>query len=166
MALWNPTTAEGSHEKPTAAPAGAAQATAIPVAKEGASRGRRESVLGAGVTLEGKIEGDADVRIAGKVKGEIQIKGDLVVERSARLTAKVSAANVTLGGELDGNVVATGQVRLMESGQIIGDLKASTLTVAAGSRMRGHVDVGWNATETGRFLNGQAHDDDNKRAGG
>ncbi len=106
MALWNPTTAEGNHEKPTAAPAGAPQATAIPVAREGASRGRRESVLGAGVTIEGKIEGDADVRIAGKFKGEIQIKGDLIIERGARLAAKVSAANVTLGGELDGNVAA------------------------------------------------------------
>ena len=154
MALWNPPTAGGNHEKPAAAP----QATAIPVAKEGASRGHRESVLGAGVTIEGKIEGDGDVRIAGKVKGEIQIKGDLVVERSARLTAMVSAANVTLGGELDGNVVATGQVRLMESGQIIGDLKASTLTVAAGSRMRGHVEVGWNAAETAKFANGEAHE--------
>jgi cytoskeletal protein CcmA (bactofilin family) len=162
MALWNPPPAGGNHEKP----AGAPQATAIPVAKEGASRGHRESVLGAGVTLEGKIEGDGDVRIAGKVKGEIQIKGDLVVERSARLVAKVSAINVTLGGELDGNVVATGQVRLMESGQIIGDLKASTLTVASGSRVRGHVEVGWNETETAKFVNGQAHDHEKNRTGG
>jgi cytoskeletal protein CcmA (bactofilin family) len=165
MALWNPTTAEGNHEKPTAAPAGAAQATAIPVAKEGASRGRRESVLGAGVTLEGKIEGDADVRIAGKVKGEIQIKGDLIIDRGARIAAKVSATNVTLGGELDGNVAA-GQVKILESGQMIGDLKASTLTVAAGSRMRGHVECGWNETETGKFVNGQAHDNDKNRPGG
>jgi hypothetical protein len=102
MALWNQTTAEDNQEKPTVVPAAAPQATAIPVGKDGVSRGHRESVLGAGVTLEGRIEGDADVRIAGKVKGEIQIRGDLVVDRGARITAKVSAANVTLGGELDG----------------------------------------------------------------
>lgn len=168
MAIWNQTTSEENNEKPAIPPAAAVvpQATAIPVAKEGAAKGPRESVFGAGVTIEGKIEGDADIRIAGKFKGDIQIKGDLHVEKGARLAAKVSAANVTLGGELDGNVAATGQVRLTESGQMIGDLKASTLTVAAGSRMRGHVEFGWNPAEAAKFANGQAHENEKNRAGG
>lgn len=168
MAIWNQTTSEENNDKPAVPPAAAAapQATTIPVAKEGAAKGPRESVFGAGVTIEGKIEGDADIRIAGKFKGDIQIKGDLHVDKGARLAAKVSAANVTLGGELDGNVVATGQVRLMESGQMIGDLKASTLTVAAGSRMRGHVEFGWNPAEAAKFANGQVHENEKNRAGG
>lgn len=164
MAIWNQTTSEENNEKPSVPPAAAVppQVTAIPVAKEGAAKGPRESVFGAGVTIEGKIEGDADIRIAGKFKGDIQIKGDLHVDKGARLAAKVSAANVTLGGELDGNVVATGQVRLTESGQMIGDLKASTLTVAAGSRMRGHVEFGWNPAEVAKFANGQARENEKK----
>lgn len=168
MAIWNQTPSEDNNEKPSVPPAAAVapQVTAIPVAKEGAGKGPRESVFGAGVTIEGKIEGDADIRIAGKFKGDIQIKGDLHVDKGARLAAKVSAANVTLGGELDGNVVATGQVRLTESGQMIGDLKASTLTVAAGSRMRGHVEFGWNPAESAKFANGQAHESEKNRAGG
>jgi cytoskeletal protein CcmA (bactofilin family) len=167
MALWNQTTAEENNEKPSAAPPAAPpQATAIPVAKESSSKGHRESVFGPGVTIEGKIEGDSDVRIGGNFKGDIQIKGDLSVEKGARLTAKIHAANVTLGGELDGNVVASGQVRLMESGQMVGDLKASSLTVAAGSRMRGHVEFGWSAVESAKFVNGQAHDNDKNRKGG
>ena len=169
MAIWNQTTSEENNEKPSIPPVSAAavapHATAIPMAKEGAMKGPRESVFGAGVTIEGKIEGDADIRIAGKFKGDIQIKGDLHVDKGARLTAKVSAANVTLGGELDGNVVATGQVRLMETAQMLGDLKASTLTVAAGSRMRGHVEFGWNPAEAAKFVNGQAHENE-KKAGG
>ncbi|MGH7853389.1 MAG: bactofilin family protein [Candidatus Binatia bacterium] len=168
MAIWNQTTSEENNEKPSVPPATATapHATAIPVAKEGAAKGPRESVFGAGVTIEGKIEGDADIRIAGKFKGDIQIKGDLHIDKGARLTAKISAANVTLGGELDGNVVATGQVRLMESAQMMGDLKASTLTVAAGSRMRGHVEFGWNPAEAAKFANGQAHENEKNRAGG
>jgi cytoskeletal protein CcmA (bactofilin family) len=168
MALWNQTTAEENSEKPSVAPspAPAAQATAIPVPKETPLRGSRESVFGSGVTIEGKIEGDSDVRIAGNFKGDIQIKGDLNIEKGAHLAAKVSAANVTLGGDLDGNVVASGQVRLTESGQMVGDLKASTLTVAAGSRMRGHVEFGWSAAEAAKFTNGQAYDTDKNRKGG
>ena len=137
-----------------------------PGGEEGAAKGPRESVFGAGVTIEGKIEGDADIRIAGKFKGDIQIKGDLHIDKGARLAAKISAANVTLGGELDGNVVATGQVRLTESGQMIGDLKASTLTVVAGSRIRGHVEFGWNPAEVAKFVNGQGHENEKTRADG
>ena len=168
MAIWNQPTSDENNEKPSAppTPAVAPQATAIPVAREGAAKSPRESVFGAGVTIEGKIEGDADIRIAGKFKGDIQIKGDLHIDKGARLAAKVSAANVALGGELDGNVVASGQVRLMESGQMIGDLKASTLTVVAGSRMRGHVEFGWNPAEVAKFANGQAHENEKTRADG
>jgi cytoskeletal protein CcmA (bactofilin family) len=165
MAVWNQTTPEESKDKSPATPASPAQST--PILTPVAAKNRGESIFGAGVTIEGKIEGDADVRIAGKFKGEIQVKGDLNIEKGAHLTAKVSAANVTIGGELDGNVVASGQVKLLESGQLLGDLKASTLTVAAGSRMRGHVEFGWNASDVAKFVNGQARDNDNKnRTGG
>jgi cytoskeletal protein CcmA (bactofilin family) len=166
MALWNQTTAEEGSDKPSSAPVPPPQATAIPVAKDPSAKGNRESVFGPGVTIEGKIEGSSDVRIGGSFKGEIQITGDLNVEKGARLGAKVHATNITLGGELEGNVVASGQVRLTESGQMIGDLKASTLTVAAGSRMRGHVEFGWSAAESAKFLNGQAHEHEKNRKGG
>lgn len=164
MALWNQPPAANNEEKPGAAPASAAQSTAIPVAKEGFSRTQRESVLGAGVTLEGRIEGDCDVRIGGTIRGEIRIGGDLVVDRGARLTAKISAANVTLGGELEGNIASSGQVKLLESSQMVGDLKASTLTVAAGSRMRGHVEFGWTSAEAAKFVNGEARNSDKQPA--
>jgi cytoskeletal protein CcmA (bactofilin family) len=134
--------------------------------KEIPLKARRETVFGVGVTIEGKIEGDADVRIAGKFKGDIQIKGDLNVEKGAHLTAKIAAANVTLSGELNGNVVASGQIKLLESAQVTGDLKASTLTVAAGSRMRGHVEFGWSAAEAAKLANGSAHENEKKRTDG
>src|SRR5206468_12817959 len=174
MALWKEPTQNEQSEKTDEAQPTPAAVSPIPPRRESSPKDRQESayghhqesVFGPGVTIEGKIEGDADVRIAGKFKGEIQVKGDLNIEKGAHLTAKVSAANVTIGGELDGNVVASGQVKLLESGQLLGDLKASTLTVAAGSRMRGHVEFGWNASDVAKFVNGQARDNDKNRTGG
>ena len=137
-----------------------APAPTPPVAprKESFSRDRYESVLGSGVTIEGKMEGDGDVRIAGQFKGDIHIKGNLNIQRGAHLTAKINADAVTIEGEIDGTVVASGQVTLSESGQLIGDLKAKTLTVSAGSRMRGNVEFGWNDSEAVKFANGRAHE--------
>jgi cytoskeletal protein CcmA (bactofilin family) len=109
------------------------------------------------------MEGSGDVRIAGKFKGEIQIKGNLNIQNGAHLTAKINAEAITIEGELEGTVVASGQVTLAASGQVIGDLKAKTLAVAAGSRMRGNVEFGWNASETARLSSVRSHEIEEKR---
>jgi len=58
----------------------------------------------------------------------------------------VKAKTVTVGGELEGNIDAASAVELTSTGVLNGDLKAGTLTVSAGSRMRGRVEFGWDPT--------------------
>ncbi len=156
MALWKEPTMNEEGAKPEQEAAG--PVSPIPQRVERVPKDGRESVFGAGVTIEGKIEGDSDVRIAGKFKGDIHIKGDLNIEKGAHISAKISAASVTIGGELEGNVTASAQVKLLESGQLIGDLKATTLTVLAGSRMRGNVEFGWTDMEGAKVANIRTHE--------
>lgn len=103
----------------------------------------RESVIAADLAIEGKIEGSGHVRIAGKFKGDIKVQGNLGIDQGAKVSGAVSASKVTLAGELDGNILSAQQVELLPSGAISGDLKAGSLTVAAGARIRGQVDCGW-----------------------
>ena len=172
MAIWNQPVHEEHKESPRVEPPSTPHIAPVPasapasLSKESAPKDRRESVFGPGVSIEGKIEGEADLRIAGKFKGDIQIKGDLTIDKGAHLAAKVNAANVTLAGEVEGNIVASSQVRLLETGQLVGDLKATTLTVAAGSRMRGHVEFGWSASDAAKFLNGHAQETEKTKAVG
>jgi cytoskeletal protein CcmA (bactofilin family) len=55
----------------------------------------------------------------------------------------VRAKKVIIAGELEGNVEGATRVELLEGGVLLGDVKAGSLTVAAGSRMRGQADFGW-----------------------
>ncbi|HXV50066.1 MAG TPA: polymer-forming cytoskeletal protein [Candidatus Binatia bacterium] len=165
MVLWNQPGQESGNDKPqTVAPTptpvyvAPTPVTQAPAPRENVVKDRHESVFGPGVTIDGKIEGEANVRIAGKFKGEIHIKGDMTVEKGANVSAKVNATNVTVAGEVNGDVTASAQVKLLESAQVVGDLKASTLTVAAGSRMRGHVEFGWSASEAAKFTNEKKRD--------
>jgi len=64
------------------------------------------------------------------------------------VTGSVRAEKVTIAGELLGNIDAAHHVELTASGALTGDLKAGTLTVAAGSRMRGHAEFGWGDEKT------------------
>ena len=103
----------------------------------------KESLIAADLTIEGKIEGAGHVRIAGKFKGDVNVQGDLTIEKGAKLSGGVKANKVMVAGELDGNIESASRVELLESGALSGDIKAGTITVAAGSRIRGHVECGW-----------------------
>jgi cytoskeletal protein CcmA (bactofilin family) len=107
------------------------------------TREMRESLIAAELTIEGKIEGTGHVRIAGRFKGDVHVQGNLAIEAGARLTGGVRADTVTIGGELEGNISEASRVELLESGVLTGDLKARSFIVAAGSRMRGQVEFGW-----------------------
>lgn len=103
----------------------------------------KESLIASDITIEGKIEGAGHIRIAGRFKGDVNVQGNLTIEVGAKLTGGVRASKVIIAGELEGNIEAAQRVELLESGVLIGDVKAGTMTVAAGSRMRGQMDFGW-----------------------
>lgn len=113
-----------------------------------APREGAESVIGADLTIEGKIEGSGHIRVAGRFKGDVSVEGNLTIDAGARLAGGVRASAVTIAGELEGNIIDAGRVELLASGVLIGDLRADSLTVAAGSRMRGRVEFGWSDGST------------------
>ena len=106
-----------------------------------------ESVLAAGLTIEGKIEGNGNIRVSGRFKGNVNVKGELTIEPGASIDGEVKADTVYVGGEVRGHLVAASRVEFKESGTLVGDLKAGSLTVAAGSKMRGKVEFGWKEGE-------------------
>lgn len=103
----------------------------------------KESVIASDLTIEGKIVGSGHVRIAGRFKGDVQVEGNVTLDTGAHLEGLVKASVVVVGGELVGNIENAKRVELLEGGVISGDVKAGSLTVAAGSRMRGQVEFGW-----------------------
>ncbi|MGH8150876.1 MAG: bactofilin family protein [Steroidobacteraceae bacterium] len=163
MALWKEPTAPAVPPLPVKdpAPRESSVAAITPMAPD-LSRSRprerteaRESIIAADLTIEGKIEGSGHVRIAGSFKGDVHVQGNLTIEAGARLTGQVRANTVTVGGELHGNIDAASRVELLETGLVAGDVKAASLTVAAGSRMRGQVEFGWDDKSTKSFGNGK-----------
>jgi cytoskeletal protein CcmA (bactofilin family) len=153
MALWKDQSGRETASEPAVlkAPEKVANLTAVnePAARPAAMPQPRadgpktESVISAGLTIEGKIEGAGHVRIAGHFKGDVTVQGNVTIEPGAKLTGGVQADTVVIGGELAGNINAAARVELLQTGVLIGDLKAGSLIVAAGSRMRGQAEFGW-----------------------
>lgn len=162
MALWKDTNPTGGSPAPvsnmaaTPAPFPASEPrpaplpSSEPASKAGKDRVElKESVIAAGLTIEGKIEGAGHVRISGRFKGDVHVDGDLTIEQGAHVAGQVRASVVVVAGELQGNIDTARKVELLQTGVITGDVKAGSLTVAAGSRMRGQVEFGWDEKPKG-----------------
>ncbi|MGE5087826.1 MAG: bactofilin family protein [Candidatus Levyibacteriota bacterium] len=177
MSLWKDSTAPrpapGASSTPTSTPETrepvrteswskpelVASPAAAPIPRTDTAPSRKESLIAADITIEGKIEGGGSVRIAGKFKGDVDVQGDLTIEAGAKLTGGVRADRVTIAGELEGNVERASLVDLQRTGVVVGDLKAGSLTVAAGARLRGQAEFGWDdgkGAKGGKL--GQVHD--------
>jgi cytoskeletal protein CcmA (bactofilin family) len=139
-------------ERPAVEPATAADTARRPAVRTTGT----ESVIAAELAIEGKIVGGGDVRIAGRFKGDVQVDGNFRIDQGARLEGLVRAGVVVVGGELQGNIDAAKQVDVLSTGVIVGDVKAASITVAAGSRMRGHVEFGWEEKHAAVELKGSS----------
>jgi len=148
MALWDKSESNTSTNPPPQAgtvPSQNTQSQNAP-AKAAPNKERtdmKESLIASGLTIEGKINGKGHVRVAGKFKGDVHVEGDLHIDTDAKVEGQVKAGEVIVNGELQGNIEGAKHVDLKQGGIITGDIKAGTLTVAAGARMRGNVDFGF-----------------------
>jgi cytoskeletal protein CcmA (bactofilin family) len=152
MAIWKETVPPPKKDAPPMTPEPFKREPEVPVdvapiptgpRRAPSTREARESLIAADISIEGKIEGAGHVRLAGRFKGDVHIQGDMTVEAGAKLTGSIRANSVVIAGEVEGNIESAARVELLETGILNGDLKAGTLTVAAGSRMRGRAEFGW-----------------------
>lgn len=152
MAIWKEIVAKDSPQ-PDASPASAppvnrprpeAVPSASPPPTAPVSRkDLKETIIAAGLTFEGKIEGSGHVRISGRFKGDVHVDGTLTVDPGAHLAGAVRAGSVVVAGEIEGNIEGAQRVELHQTGVVNGDISAGSLTVADGARMRGKAEFGW-----------------------
>jgi cytoskeletal protein CcmA (bactofilin family) len=157
MALWKepakspssplpnpPDVARFDMPDPIEPPAPAAKVASFsPESAAAPAKSASESHIAPDLVIEGKIEGAGHVRIAGRFKGDINVRGDLTIEHGAKVNGSVRAERVTIAGELTGNVETAAHVELLQTGALTGDVKSTTFSVAKGSRMRGQAEFGW-----------------------
>jgi cytoskeletal protein CcmA (bactofilin family) len=93
-----------------------------------------EARIGSGARVRGRIHGDGDLVVEGHVEGNVAIRGDLTISQGASVTSEtIEAHAVTIAGALDGNVTATGPLRVVASARVRGNLRS-------GARFSGQIE--------------------------
>ena len=100
------------------------------------------TVIGRASFIRGRVSGDGDLEIAGRVEGDIAVGGEVVIDTSGLIAANVSASRIVVRGAVKGDLVA-GEALVIESGaRVVGDLRAPRIAIAPGGLVRGHVQTG------------------------
>jgi cytoskeletal protein CcmA (bactofilin family) len=113
----------------------------------GDSMKSEESIVGPGLVIEGKLEGNGSIRLAGRVKGQVAINGDVTVDPDGTIEGDVKAHRVQIAGRATANILAASAVEVTGSASVVGDVQAPTVQVSAGAKIRGSVISGWTDTD-------------------
>jgi len=69
------------------------------------------SRIGQSFSLKGELSGNEDLVVNGRLHGEIDLGNhNLTVEREGKIEANIRAKNITIHGEIKGNIFASGKV--------------------------------------------------------
>ena len=114
-------------------------ATHAPAATQGS--GTNVVNLGPRDTLHGRLEIQGDLKVQGNVEGELKASGDVTIDSGAAIQASIEGANVSIKGQVTGNVTARRRLTLGGSGRLNGDVKVGRLTVEDGATLNGNVTM-------------------------
>jgi cytoskeletal protein CcmA (bactofilin family) len=97
-----------------------------------------ESLIGERTNFEGTLKTEGAVRLLGTVQGEIESKSTIIVEEKAHVTARLTAAQVTIAGQVDGQIYCEGRVEIRPTGRVTGEINAGALIVQEGAYFDGN----------------------------
>lgn len=116
-----------------------------PTKKAAVTNGR--NVLSSDVEIKGKVKFTNDLVVDGLIEGEIYSDGSLTVGENARIKAEVHTRSVVVYGKVHGNITVTDRVELKANAELIGDIKAATISIEAGAIFVGKSTVGAPSTQ-------------------
>lgn len=89
--------------------------------------------------FDGDFVAERDLRVEGNVKGSIECHGTLFVAEGAIVSAKVTAENITVAGDLSGETRCRGKLHLLPTGRVRGRVSTAALVITEGAIYEGEL---------------------------
>ncbi len=99
-------------------------------------------IIAKGTVIDGKITSTENMRIDGKIIGQVVCDKRLVMDAEGIVEGDVQAGESTIKGRVIGTVSVINTLHLLESSFIKGDIKAKKLHVEEGAKYDGKCLIG------------------------
>ena len=97
------------------------------------------TVLSEEATIEGKISSKGNLRVEGRVEGEVFAEDTVVLGSGGNVEGNIEARTVIIGGTVTGNVRASDKIEIQPQGTVHGDVFTpyGRLVIEEGARLEG-----------------------------
>lgn len=99
------------------------------------------NILGHGTLIEGSLTAQGDIRIAGKVIGNVNVNGKTVVTPEGEVEGEIRATHADIAGRVNGEIHTEERLILKDSAKVEGSLFAKKLVIEDGARFTGNCDM-------------------------
>ncbi len=105
------------------------------------------SLIAKHLEIKGDINGAGDLKIDGKINGNINLEGNLFLSESAEIQGNISAVNFETNGLIEGNILVKEKLTIGSKSKIVGDIKTKILIIEEGAEINGKCIAAKNNTE-------------------
>ncbi|OGV38672.1 MAG: hypothetical protein A2020_03875 [Lentisphaerae bacterium GWF2_45_14] len=95
----------------------------------------------AGIRIDGKLTGNADIKIEGEIYGEVNLDSSIFIAEGGKAEAKIKAINIFLAGTFIGDAEAD-FIQITPTGRVNGKLKAPAISIEKGAKFTGSIEMG------------------------
>ena len=100
------------------------------------------NIIGKGTTVEGNIDTFGNIRVEGRIKGNIKSKSKIAMGQSSYIEGDISAQNAEIAGEVAGKIEVSELLIIKPSGVVRGDIVTGKLIVESGAAFNGSCVMG------------------------
>jgi cytoskeletal protein CcmA (bactofilin family) len=111
------------------------------------------NLISSGTVITGDVKSNGDIRIDGTLKGNLNIKGKVVIGPTGKVSGEVICKNSEVSGFIEGKISVEQLLNLKASSKILGDIATSKLSIEPGARFSGNCkmsDTESSGTATGK----------------
>lgn len=115
----------------------------------GRSKGRRtldkvegfSTCIGADSVFKGSITGPGHCIIHGRVEGDCEMEGTLIVGENGTWVGNITAAVVLIAGQVNGDIHATEKMEIVSTAKVNGKISSAILAIAEGAIHEGRIQM-------------------------
>jgi cytoskeletal protein CcmA (bactofilin family) len=90
-----------------------------------------------GTEIVGDINSQGDLRLDGFLKGNLNIKGRVVIGKTGKVTGTINCKNAEINGNVEGKIFVSELLSLTESANVKGDIIINKLNIQPGCKFTG-----------------------------
>ncbi|MEM1270980.1 MAG: polymer-forming cytoskeletal protein [Bacteroidota bacterium] len=114
------------------------------MADAGIRPGQDITIIGRGMQIEGTLKVKGDVRIGGKIVGQVKVDGRVITTPEGVVEGEIESSTAEIANKVAGDVTVRDHLILRSTAVVQGDVNAPRLTVEDGAKISGRMQVGMN----------------------